>query len=156
MIDKIYTKIIHQEQLYVTNESCEIMTVLGSCVAVCLWDEKRKIAGMNHYLLPLWNGEGLKSLKFGNISIQRLIEEMQKKGSKTSDMVAKVFGGAAINLGSAFSVGEKNIRVANDELIHCGIKIVASDVGGYNGRKVILSSVDGSVYMKLANQTCDK
>lgn len=143
-------KTIHQEQLFVASEPYEITTILGSCVAVCLWDERFQIAGMNHYLLPLWNGEGLKSIKYGNIAIMRLIEEMGKNGAIKRNIVAKIFGGAAINLDKAFSVGEKNIRVAKDTLADFGIPIIAEDIGGNKGRKIILSSIDGSVYVKYA------
>ena len=143
-------KIIVQEQLYVANEPTEIMTVLGSCIAVCLWDQKFQVAGMNHYLLPLWNGEGFKSLKYGNVSIVRLLDEMIYKGAYKQNIVAKIFGGATINLSSAFSVGDRNISIAVDMLSDLNIPIVARDVGGTQGRKVIISSVDGSVYVKTS------
>lgn len=142
---------IVQEQLYVANEPMEIMTILGSCIAVCLWDDKNRVAGMNHYLLPFWNGEGFKSLKYGNISIQKLVEEMLLKGAVKHNIVAKIFGGAAINMsGGALSVGEQNLRVAEHVLADLKIPIVARDVGGSKGRKVIISSVDGSVYVKTS------
>jgi chemotaxis protein CheD len=144
-------KIIVQEQLYVANEPMEIMTVLGSCIAVCLWDQKSQVAGMNHYLLPLWNGEGFKSLKYGNVSIIRLLDEMTASGAHKSNIIAKIFGGATINLGSAFSVGDRNISIAEDMLSDLNIPIIARDVGGALGRKVIISSVDGSVYVKTSS-----
>ncbi len=144
-------KIIVQEQLYVTNEPMEIMTILGSCIAVCLWDEQSKVAGMNHYLLPLWNGEGFKSLKYGNINIQKLVDEMLLKGAKKQNLVAKIFGGASINIkSSSVSVGTQNIIIAKSILSYLNIPIVAEDVGGVSGRKVVISSVDGSVYVKTA------
>lgn len=145
-------KIIVQEQLYVANEPMEIMTVLGSCIAVCLWDSKNYVAGMNHYLLPLWNGEGFKSLKYGNVSILRLVDEMILNGAEKHHIVAKIFGGAAIKLGSgALSVGQQNIRIAESILSDLLIPIVARDVGGTKGRKVVISSVNGSVYVKTSN-----
>lgn len=144
-------KIILQEQLYVTNEPMEIMTVLGSCIAVCLWDKQHSVAGMNHYLLPLWNGVGFKSLKYGNISIHKLLDEMLLKGAKKQNIVAKIFGGASINIkGDAPSIGAQNISIAERTLSDLNIQIVARDVGGDKGRKVIISSIDGSVYVKTA------
>lgn len=143
-------KIIVQEQLFVTNEQMEIMTVLGSCIAVCMWDRQYGVVGMNHYLLPLWNGEGFKSLKYGNISIMKLLDEMILKGAVKQNIVAKIFGGATINVMSSFGVGDRNIAIAEDILAQLNIPIVARDVGGTFGRKVIISSVDGSVYVKTA------
>ena len=147
----VVVKIIHQEQLYVAKGATEIHTILGSCVAVCLYDERFKIAGMNHYLLPLWNGEGLKTLKYGNISIERLIEEMLKNGAIKKNIVAKIFGGASINLEQTFSVGIKNVTIAKTVLNDHKIPIVAEDTGGNKGRKVILNSLDGSVYVKYSS-----
>jgi chemotaxis protein CheD len=144
-------KIIMQEQLYVTDEPMEIMTVLGSCIAVCLWDSNSKVAGMNHYLLPLWNGEGFKSLRYGNISILRLLDEMILKGANKQNIVAKIFGGASINIrSSSTSVGTQNISIAEKVLFDLNIPIVARDVGGVKGRKVVISSLDGSVYVKTS------
>ncbi|MBF0165687.1 MAG: chemotaxis protein CheD, partial [Magnetococcales bacterium] len=60
--------------LFAQNGAYVITTVLGSCIAVCLWDRMRKEGGMNHYKLPLWNGDGLPSPKYGNIAIAKLIE----------------------------------------------------------------------------------
>ena len=88
-------KFIHASQLYIATEPTEIHTVLGSCVAVCLVDQTTMIAGMNHYLLPLWNNDGIPSPKFGNVSIAKLIEGMEKAGCNRRNIVAKVFGGAS-------------------------------------------------------------
>jgi len=143
-------KTIYSEQLYVSVAPSEIVTVLGSCVAVCLFDTKNKISGMNHYLLPLWNGNGLKSLKYGNISIERLIEAMQAVGADHRSIEAKIFGGAMLNINSELSVGPHNISVAIDMLRHYHIPLIAQDVGGNRGRKVVFSNEDGSAYVKYS------
>ncbi len=139
---------IHEGELFVSREPIQIATILGSCVAVCLYDKVSGIGGMNHYLLPLWNGEGLKTLKFGNISTDRLIHEMLRMGAKRESMVAKIFGGAAINVNSSISVGSRNTQVANNILVEYGIVIANSDCEGSRGRKILLDTTDGSVYLK--------
>ncbi|MFA6397088.1 MAG: chemotaxis protein CheD [Sulfurimonas sp.] len=143
-------KIIYSEQLHISVTPSEIVTVLGSCVAVCLFDTKNKISGMNHYLLPLWNGNGLKSLKYGNISIERLIEAMQAVGADHRSIEAKIFGGAMLNINEEISVAPRNISIAVDMLRHYRIPIVAQDVCGNRGRKVIFSNDDGSAYVKYS------
>ena len=70
-------------------------TVLGSCVSICLWDAHARVGGINHYLLPLWNGEGLPTPKYGNIAIERLIDKVRGLGGGKK-LVAKVFGGSAL------------------------------------------------------------
>ena len=144
-------KVIYSEQLHVAVNPTEIVTVLGSCIAVCLFCTKTKISGMNHYLLPLWNGNGLKSLKYGNISTERLIEGMLSVGADMKKLEAKVFGGAVLNINEGISVGPRNIQVAMDILKMYQIPIKASDTGGNKGRKVIFSNADGSAYLKYSN-----
>src|SRR3954470_14229303 len=90
-----------------------IDTILGSCVAICLWDPKLKIGGMNHYMLPLWNGEGLASPKFGNIAIDRMIKKMMSEGCQKKNMQAKVFGGKGVSEGqlNCFKIGDRNAEI---------------------------------------------
>ncbi|MBF0421761.1 MAG: chemotaxis protein CheD [Magnetococcales bacterium] len=138
--------------LFAKNGDYIITTVLGSCIAVCLWDKTLKRGGMNHYKLPLWNGDGLASPKFGNIAIEKLIENLLGMGCAQRNIIAKVFGGAAVIQSSSglLNVGERNIEVARDYLAQARIPILASDVGGTQSRKVIFNTVDGSILMKKA------
>ena len=78
---------IHVGQIHVDEPPIAISTVLGSCVAVCLYDSKLKIGGMNHYLLPFWNGNGLQTPKFGNISIPKMIDQMMEQADKQNEKV---------------------------------------------------------------------
>src|SRR6056297_3813852 len=99
---------LYPAALFAPRESHIINTILGSCVAVCFWDPTMNIGGMAHYMLPLWNGEGLASPKYGNIAIPKLIEKMTGLGSKQKNLKAKIFGGANIfesNL-EQFQIGE--------------------------------------------------
>lgn len=143
-------KVIYSEQLHIAIEPTEIITVLGSCVSVCLYDPTTKISGMNHYLLPLWNGNGLKSLKYGNISTERLIEGVIQAGANIRKLEAKVFGGAILNIEEWISVGPRNIQIAMDVLEKYNIPVIAHDVGGDKGRKIIFANEDGSAYLKYS------
>lgn len=128
-----------------------VSTVLGSCVAVCLWDQFLNIGGINHFQLPLWNGNGLASPKFGNIAIPKLIEKMIYLGSIKQNLKAKVFGGANVLVGSngAISVGTKNILIAKDVLSEENVSIISSNLGGNRGRKLKFNTQTGVVLMKL-------
>ncbi|MCG6551904.1 MAG: chemotaxis protein CheD [Candidatus Magnetominusculus sp. LBB02] len=141
--------------LYADKEPSAVTTILGSCVGVCFWDEILKIGGINHYLLPLWNGEGLPSPKYGNIAITKLLEKMLSLGSQKRNLKAKVFGGAALMAQSSglLNVGERNILIAEDVLAEEGIKIISSDVGGNEGRKMIFRSDTGGVMLKKIVKT---
>ncbi len=146
---------IHVGQIYVDSSPSAISTVLGSCVAVCLYDAKLGIGGMNHYLLPFWNGNGLQSPKFGNISIPKLIESMFAHGSTHRTIQAKIFGGASMNIMAteAMMIGQKNILVAKEILDEYKIAIVAEDVGGQNGRKIQFDLERGKVLLKYTSRS---
>ncbi|MBF0192062.1 MAG: chemotaxis protein CheD [Magnetococcales bacterium] len=139
--------------LFAQNGAYVITTVLGSCIAVCLWDRMRKEGGMNHYKLPLWNGDGLPSPKYGNIAIAKLIERMDEMGCLRRNIVAKVFGGGAVikSTSGLLNVGERNIEVAVDLLARENIPIIASDMGGDYSRKIIFDTESGAIMMKKAS-----
>jgi chemotaxis protein CheD len=141
--------------LFCSEESHLVTTVLGSCVAVFLWDAKRQMGGVNHFLLPLWNGEGLATPKYGNIAISRLLENMLALGSTRHDLKAKVFGGACLwgNPEGLLAIGDRNIELARNLLSEQGIPIISSDVGGQLGRKVIFDTAKGSVLLKRHSKT---
>lgn len=132
----------HREQHLVT-------TVLGSCVAVCIWHPKAEVGGINHYLLPLWNGEGLPTPKYGNVAIIRLIEKVRAIAGE-GELVAKVFGGASMwaRTEGALAVGERNVELALHVLAEEKIKIVSQDVWGEMGRKIIFDTRTGSVLLR--------
>jgi chemotaxis protein CheD len=141
---------LHPGMIHAKREPYAVTTVVGSCVSVCLWDPESEMGGMNHYLLPLWNGEGLSSPRYGNIAIQKLIDRMVAQGSRRERLRAKVFGGATL-LGKPhplLDIGGRNIRLAFETLEGQGIKVVSHDVGGDRGRKIIYNTVTGIARVK--------
>lgn len=141
---------LYPSSLYVSRDPHLVTTVLGSCIAVCLFDPKEKAGGINHYMLPLWNGEGLASVKFGNIAIEKLIEEMELRGSDRKNLYAKLFGGAS-QVNYSMQIGQRNIEIARKLLIENNINIVAESVGGSQGRKIIFNTYTGEVRMKYVS-----
>jgi len=104
------------------------------------------IGGINHYMLPLWNGNGLASPKYGNVAIKKLIKLMEAAGSNKSNLIAKVFGGAN-QINSSANIGDRNVKIAIDFMKEEGIQIVAKSVGGSIGRKIIFDTDSGEVRM---------
>lgn len=127
-----------------------VKTVLGSCISVCLYDPRLKIGGINHYMLALWNGEGLSTPRYGNIAIYKLIEKMENLGCKRNRLEAKVFGGGdVLKITTAFlNIGERNIILAKDLLAELKIPIVAIDVGGIAGRRIVFNTGTGKIVLK--------
>lgn len=132
-----------------------VTTILGSCVAVCLYDPVLRIGGINHFMLPLWNGQGLASPKYGNIAIEKLIEKMVSLGCDASRLQAKVFGGGEViqsNI-SQFNIGARNIRIAFDLLEEYKIPVVGQSVGGKFGRKILYNTETFEVKQKIIQKT---
>ena len=148
--EEISKHYLMSSNLFASDQPYLIDTLLGSCVAVCLWDLNLKIGGVNHYMLPFWNGEGLASPKYGNIAIEKLLEKMLSLGCRQSSLVAKVFGGAhQFEQGDLrIQVGDRNIHVAQSMLDDLRIPIVSSDLGGEKGGKIRFYTITGEVWMK--------
>lgn len=125
-------------------------TVLGSCVAVCLWDSQLRFGGMNHFLLPNRPSNGENSTKFGDIAVPRLVEAMRELGSNPRHLQAKLFGGAyVLHAGDpAFAVGRRNVEVAVSELRRHRIPIVASRLSGIHGLVIRQCTECGEVWVR--------
>ncbi|MFY9151438.1 MAG: chemotaxis protein CheD [Prolixibacteraceae bacterium] len=147
--------------LFVSKNEEWITTVLGSCVSVCLYDSTSKIGGINHFMLPYWNGDGLESPRFGNVAIVQLFQKMIDLGAKKSDIVCKIFGGAEVlsKTDSIFNIGQRNIELAYKVVAELGIPVKGSSTGGKFGRKIHFNSGTGEVlqkYLAKTNQTDTK
>ncbi|MCD6566376.1 MAG: chemotaxis protein CheD [Bacteroidales bacterium] len=141
---------LHPSSVVVCNRPTEIITLLGSCVAVCLWDPVKEFGGINHFMLPLWNGQGLASPKYGDIATEKLITKMIKLGSNKQNIEAKLFGGASVLFfeNNFFNIGERNIETAKKVLERNRIQVISSSTGGTMGRKILFNTNTGAVRQK--------
>lgn len=141
---------LYPGMMFAKNGQYIISTILGSCVSICLWDPILRIGGMNHYLLPLWNGEGLPTPRYGNVAIAMLIEKMISLGSRRETLKAKIFGGASVleSVGGLLEVGSRNITLAEETLETENIGVLGYDVGGTVGRKIIFFTESGDVFVR--------
>jgi chemotaxis protein CheD len=148
---ELKTHYLYPSALFAHHEPYLVDTILGSCVAICLYDKVKHIGGINHYMLPFWNGNGLASPKYGNIAIEKLVEKMISMGSKIENIQAKVFGGGEVveTQTNLFRIGERNIEIAEKTLKELRISIVAKSVGGKLGRKIRYNTSTGEVMMKF-------
>jgi chemotaxis protein CheD len=135
---------LYPGQIFVSKEPVVITTILGSCAALCLWDSRMKIGGMNHYLLPEGEDSGPNRLRYGNIANPTLLKELQALGCDIKNLQAKVFGGSSAFAANPLqSVGTRNAQLAEEFLRSNNIRLVAKDVTGKHGRKLIFHTKDG-------------
>jgi chemotaxis protein CheD len=140
---------LHSGQIHVSVAPRQISTIVGSCVAVCIWDDVAAIGGMNHYLLPEDLGDG-SSPRFAPFAIRRLIEDLERAGARRSSLQAKLFGGASVmsSLPAARHLGTRNVQAGRARLLEAGIPVVAEETGGTHGRKIVFSTASGVTLVK--------
>jgi len=135
-------------RLYASAEDAQVTTILGSCVAVCLWDAQAQVGGVNHFLLP----SGLPaSPRFGDSAVALLIGRLLELGAQRGRLAAKVFGGACVLeafRAGEWSLGARNVEIAREELAAAGIPVVGEDVGGDRGRKLVFHVRTGSAWVR--------
>jgi len=128
-----------------------IATLLGSCVAVCFYDPKLKLAGMNHFLLPSRASARLADedvVLNGDYAMEVLRNAMYAKGASPSRLVAKAFGGGNIVNSIQMAIGARNAEFAKQWLEREKIPLVASDFGGAWSRKVIIEPMSGDAFCR--------
>jgi chemotaxis protein CheD len=127
-----------------------VTTILGSCVAVCLWDNRERLGGMNHFVLPHRRGDDASSLRFGDVAILTLVEQMLRLGCRVASLRAKLFGGAAVLPFAAGGdpVGAQNVRLAVEKLRDHGIPVIARHTGGTSGLLIRLFTESGDVMVR--------
>ena len=129
-------------------------TVLGSCVAVCLYDAAAKVGGMNHFLLadpaPLAGEEGHLLNRYGLHSMELLINAMLKRGATRSQLKARIYGGASMREGLG-EIGRRNIAFARKFLSNENIPVLGEDVGGTSARRIEFRPAAGQSRCKVVN-----
>lgn len=137
------------------SDDLPIATLLGSCVAVMIYDSVKKIKGMNHFLLPSSCAKGA-SCRFGLYAMETMLNEMYKLGSKKEDLSAKIAGGGAILQSFSDNIGERNVMFARHFCKTEGIKIISESVLGNSGRIVMLDSEFETLVRSIANRSMDE
>jgi chemotaxis protein CheD len=128
-------------EYYVTTRDMALVTVLGSCVAACIYDRSLGVGGMNHFMLPDEKRDGgnilSASTRYGVYAMEIMINELLKMGAKRSNLEAKVFGGGNVLRGfTVNNVGQSNATFVVDYLHKESIKVVAQDLLDIYPRKV--------------------
>jgi chemotaxis protein CheD len=138
-----------------TTEDTIIATVLGSCVAVALFDEEAGIGGLNHFMLPGFGGgvDLVRSpnAKYGMYAMELLINDLMKLGARKASLKSKVFGGGSVlrfAKGGGSRIPVDNVDFAFEYLKKEGIPVLASDVGGLEPRKIFFYARTGRVLLK--------
>lgn len=135
-------------EYFVSREDLAIVTVLGSCIAACLWDRFMRVGGMNHFMLPEGDSSDASG-RYGSYAMELLINEMLKLGARRESMQAKIFGGGQVMHNfTTMNVGERNTAFVTEYLQTERIPIVSEDVLDIYPRKVVFFPATGKAMVK--------
>lgn len=135
-----------------------ISTLLGSCVAVCMYDPAVGVGGMNHFMLPNMRkregGVDVDSLLSGDYAMEVLLNGILGRGGARHRLKAKAFGGGTIISGIAASaIGKRNAEFACEWLRREGIELLASDFLGACSRKLLFVPATGDAWCRRMTTT---
>lgn len=144
-------------EFYATSQDEVIVTVLGSCVAACLMDPIAMVGGMNHFMLPVKQGERetdvFYAARYGVAAMEFLINNLLHLGAERDRLVAKAFGGGRVMKGLSSDVGDQNITFVRQFLRDESIPVWSEDLGGLHPRKVYFFPHTGQVLVKRIEST---
>jgi chemotaxis protein CheD len=139
-------------EYYFTSADVVLVTVLGSCLAVCIRDGKSGIGGLNHFMLSRSEKKdmtGNDSMLYGVTAMDVLLDQLLEAGAKFEHLEAKVFGGARMLQGMVNTdIGENNAEFARAYLRKRNIPLKAQDLGGQFARKIYFFPSSGRVLVK--------
>lgn len=150
-------RLIHvvQGEYYVADGPGVVLTtILGSCVATCIWDPVSGIGGMNHFLLPGDEDSVGDEVKYGVNAMELLINGLLQAGGLRSRFQAKLFGGAHV-ISALGDIGAKNAAFAEKFLRTENIPCVGHSLGGDRARRIRFWPASGRAGQLLLDSTHD-
>jgi chemotaxis protein CheD len=147
-------------QIYIGDKPALIVTVLGSCVSVTMFNNRLRMAAMCHGSLPkcdkyqyVSTDNYTDSFKYVDFSINYMVDKLSNYGIKPGEIEVKLFGGADMFsfgyvTGDKLSVGKQNVQVALNTIEEKKLTLLISDTGGTRGRKIFFYTHTGEVLLK--------
>lgn len=140
-------------EYFVSSDDVVVITVLGSCIAACLWDAQAGVGGMNHFMLPDGDSND-QSGRYGSFAMELLINAILQQGGRREALQAKIFGGGQVMAGlTTMNVGERNTAFVLDYLHIERIPVVSRDVLDIYPRKVCFFPTTGKAMVKRLAHT---
>jgi len=137
-----------------------IRTLLGSCVAITLWNSKRKLGAMCHIMLPhrsSTKNQNPLDGRYADEAVALMLKDIKRAGCRPSDFEAKLFGGGSMMSSAAIGaiLPERNIEAAKQLIRQAGWKVQAEHTGGRGSRQVRFDIATGEVWMRFTPLTPD-
>ena len=122
-----------------------LTAILGSCVAVALYDQTHRSGMLAHVVLPSANGGLAHPTKFADTAVPHMLSMLGPRGVKPGELTAKLVGGACMfgGAGRLMDIGRHNAEVASEALEAAGIQVTGRDIGGTVGRRICFDLATG-------------
>jgi chemotaxis protein CheD len=148
--DAVAVKVFPGDHYVTANADEMLVTILGSCVTACIRDPMIGVGGMNHFMLPESAGAGWDSasasMRYGNVAMERLINDILKRGGARERLEIKVFGGGNVMKGTT-NIGHRNAEFVEEYLAAEGLPIAARHLRGKLPRRVHYFPATGKVML---------
>lgn len=138
-------------EVFASRTPAVVSTLLGSCVAACVFDAEAKVGGINHIVVPGAGEESDSTARYGDRGMRRLFDEIELLGGRASRLRAKVVGGAHV-IPLATHVAEDNVRFVREFLAARNVPIVSERVGGDRPLELQFETHTGRAFVR---QTAD-
>lgn len=145
-------------ELLVTQEPMWVVTLLGSCVSVTMFNARFQLAAICHAMLPEPRGDKACAhpshcFRYLSHAIPAMCEHFFREGLAPDQVEVKMFGGSnVIQIGgdrhSNRWIGASNLALARQLLQSARLRIKAQNVGGETGSKICFNTVTGDVLHK--------
>ncbi|HEU4779011.1 MAG TPA: chemoreceptor glutamine deamidase CheD [Steroidobacteraceae bacterium] len=151
-------------EYYVTTAKELVATVLGSCVSACIRDTRIGVGGMNHFMLPLdasqgtsaWGAAASAATRYGNVAMERLINDILKLGGRRETLELKLVGGGRVLAAMSTDIGARNIEFVRQYVRDEGFNVVGEDLGDIYPRKVVYFPDTGKIRVKRFSAAKDQ
>jgi chemotaxis protein CheD len=143
-------------EYYVTPHDEMIATVLGSCVSACIRESRLGYGGMNHFMLPLdgsqgqscWGAAASAATRYGNVAMERLINDILKMGGRRENLEIKLVGGGRVLAEMTTDIGARNIDFVRHYVAAEGFKVMGEDLGDIHPRRVVYFPHTGRIRVR--------
>jgi chemotaxis protein CheD len=129
-------------------------TVLGSCIAACLYDPVAGIGGMNHYLLP-FSPDETRSTRYGDVALPALLDRVCRAGASRHRLCAKLYGGAR-TLVHDTDIGDMNAALARQFFDIQRIAVTDTDLGGRTARWIKFRPASGDSMIRIVSNSLSR
>ncbi len=150
---------LNPAELFISDRPVIVRVVLGSCVAVTMFDRRRGVAAICHAVLPEMGKDPANTpqmtgtYQYVNSVVPIMLKRLGSYGVSPGELEVKLFGGAdMINQRTGkpktHPVGQSNIHAVIQAIKAQGMELKTSDVGGSLGRKILFYTHTGEVLLK--------